>query len=64
MVVAVIVIGVILGALVLVDRRLRWYRHCMMRADKHQAAQAAMEVTALSVANIIDVKSADSDQLI
>src|SRR4051812_31389762 len=45
-IVAVIVIGAILGALVLMDRRLRWYRHCMVMAEQHQAAQAEMEMMA------------------
>jgi hypothetical protein len=46
MAVGVIIIGVILGALVLLDHRLKWYRHCMMRADEHRAAQAEMEMMA------------------
>ena len=38
MVVGVIVVGVIVGALVLLDRRLRWYGYCKMRAEKHDEA--------------------------
>jgi hypothetical protein len=46
MVVVVIVIGVILGTLVLLDHRRRWYGYCKMRADKHYEAQAEMEMMA------------------
>jgi hypothetical protein len=46
MAVGVIVIAVILGALVLLDRRLRWYGHCKMRADKHREAQIEMKMMA------------------
>jgi hypothetical protein len=46
MVVGVIVIGVIVGALVLLDRRLRWYGYCKMRAEKHGEAQIEMELMA------------------
>jgi hypothetical protein len=46
MVVSVLLIGVILGALVLLDHRLRWYKHCMMRADQHKGARAVMEMMA------------------
>ena len=42
----VIVTGVIYGSLVLIDRRVKWYRHCIRRADQHQAAQAEMELMA------------------
>jgi hypothetical protein len=46
MVIIVIVIGTVLGALVLWDHRLRWYRYCQMRADEHRQAQAEMEMMA------------------
>jgi hypothetical protein len=46
MVVGVIVIGVILGALVLLGRGLRWHAYCKSRADKHREAQAEMEMMA------------------
>jgi hypothetical protein len=46
MVVGVIVTGVILGALVLLGRGLRWYGYCKMRADKHREAQIYMEMMA------------------
>jgi hypothetical protein len=46
MVVGVIMIGVILGALVLLDRRLRWYGYCKTEAEKHRDAQVEMELMA------------------
>ena len=46
MVIGVIVIAVILGALVVLDRRLRWYGYCKMRAAKHREAQIEMEMMA------------------
>jgi hypothetical protein len=46
MAVIVIVIGIAIGALVLLDRRLSWYRYCQMRADEHHQAQARMELMA------------------
>jgi hypothetical protein len=46
MVVGVIVIGVILGALVLLGRWLRWYGYCKMRADKHREARVELELKA------------------
>ena len=46
MVVGVIVSGIILGAMVLLGQRVRWYGYCKMRADKHYEAQAEMEMMA------------------
>ena len=46
MVVGVIVIGVILGALVLLGRWLRWYGYCKTRADKHREARVELEMMA------------------
>ena len=41
--VAVLVIGVVLGVVVVLDRGLRWQRFCMLRADQHRQAQVELE---------------------